>query len=198
MNTAEEPASIGDVHSVEFALAEDDVVAFASDPFLRTPLLRVSVGSYRILMFFGTITVAFAAYAIFGDGNWLYNSHFQESVVGYGFLAIVAVLFLERPLGIMRLRRHIRAGRYADFMKHRRVDVAPAGVILRSVGEEITVPWSNVARVVAIEAGALLVGVETTLAVPRRVFADQAAFASFVLRAQTLRRAALTGVGSDP
>jgi hypothetical protein len=105
---------------VEFALTEDDLVAFASLPFARTPLLRLSVDFYRILVFVGTVAILLVAYAIFGDGRWWYDPQFRGSVIGYGFLAMVALVFLDRPLGVMLLRRRIRSGRYADFMRHRR------------------------------------------------------------------------------
>jgi hypothetical protein len=176
--------------SVEFALTEDDLVAFASLPFARTPLLRLSVDFYRILVFVGTVAILLVAYAIFGDGRWWYDPQFRGSVIGYGFLAMVALVFLDRPLGVMLLRRRIRSGCYADFMRHRRVDVSLAGVSSLSTGEEVTIPWSSLARVGVTEAGALLVGEELVLAVPRRAFADQAAFVFFVRTAQTQHRAA--------
>jgi hypothetical protein len=176
--------------SVEFALTEDDLVAFASLPFGRTPLLRLSVDFYRILVFVGTVAILLVAYAIFGDGRWWYDPQFRGSVIGYGFLAMVALVFLDRPLGVMLLRRRIRSGRYADFMRHRRVDVSLAGVSSLSTGEEVTIPWSSLSRVGVTEAGALLVGEELVLAVPRRAFADQAAFVFFVRTAQTQHRAA--------
>jgi hypothetical protein len=107
------------------------------------------------------------ANAIFGDGEWWYDPQLRGTVIGYFFLAMAALVFLDRPLSVMRVRRRIRAGRLRRFQGHRRGDVSPAGVSAHAAGEEITVPWSSIARVIATEAGALVVAEELVLAVPR-------------------------------
>jgi hypothetical protein len=177
-----------DVRVVDYALTEDDMVAFANVPFTST-LLRYSPGVLRFFAFLGAIAVFVSASLLSGSVDWWLDPAFRGRALAIIAAVFVGLFVFERPLSTFILRRRIRAGRYADMMQQRRLELSPAGVRSTTRTEEKTAPWSEITTVTASIAGAYLISSPGRgYIVPRRAFPDAAAFSDFVRTAQDLRR----------
>jgi YcxB-like protein len=177
-----------DVCVVDYALTEDDMVAFANVPFTST-LFRYSPGVWRFFAFLGAIVVFLLAGLLSGSVDWWLDPAFRGRVFAIIAAVFMGLVVFERPLLTFILRRRIRAGRYADMMRQRRLELSPAGVRSTTRTEETIAQWSEITRVTTSVAGAYLVSSPGRgYIVPRRAFPDTAAFAEFIRTARQLRQ----------
>jgi hypothetical protein len=178
-----------DVRAVDYALTEDDMVAFANVPFTSTLLSRYSTGVLRLFAFLGAIVVFLLAGLLSGSVDWWLDPAFRGRAFAIIAAVFIAVFVFERPLLTFILRRRVRTGRYAEMMQQRRLELSPAGVRSTTRTEETVTQWSEITRVTASIAGAYLISSPGRgYIVPRRAFPDPSAFAEFVRTARQLRQ----------
>jgi hypothetical protein len=178
-----------DVRVVDYALTEDDMVAFANVPLTSTFLLRYSWGVLWFFTLLAAIVIFIAGGLLAGGVERWHDPEFRGRA-----LAIIAAVFIglfvfERPMLVFILRRRIRAGRYAEMMQQCRLQLSAEGVKSTSRSTETIMPWPAVVTVVASSAGVyLLSSTRRGYVVPRRAFPDPSAFAQFVRTARQLRQ----------
>jgi YcxB-like protein len=174
---------------VEYALTEDDMVAFANVPFTSTFVFRYSTGALRLFVFLAAVVVFVAVGLFSGSVDRWHDPKFRGWALAVIAAVLIGGLVFERPLLTFILRRRVRAGGYAEMMQQRRLQLSAKGIKSTTRTEESLTRWPDIVRVTASSAGAyLLSSVRHGYVVPRRAFPDAEAFAEFVRTAQKLRR----------
>src|ERR1044071_7616372 len=91
-------------HIVEFALTEDDLVAFANVGWGRSVLLQFDVGTLRLFAFLAVVAIVPLLGLVGGAEDWWEDPTFRHRAVGVVAVALVgrlraavAQLFLTAP-----------------------------------------------------------------------------------------------------
>ncbi len=176
-----------EVYAVEYALTEDDMVAFAN--VAPTFLSRHSLDVLRFFAFLAAIAVFLLFGLLSGKIDRWHDPAFKGAAMAVVVTLLIGWFVAERPVMSLMLRRRIRGGRYAELMQSRRLALSSRGVMSRSRGGDVFTPWADITVVAASGAGAYLVSSRRrSYLVPRRVFPSADAFMGFVQTAQELRR----------
>jgi hypothetical protein len=174
--------------AVEYALTEDDLMAFANVGG-QTFLMRFDVGTLRVFAFLAVIVIVPLLGFASGSAEWWEEPGFRHRAVGVVGIFLIALFVFEKPLLNHLLRRRIRAGRFAGLMERRRLELTPAGIRSVTRVSDDTASWDHISRIVVSAAGLhLIYGARRGFLVPRHAFAKPTDFAAFADAARRLKR----------
>jgi hypothetical protein len=170
---------------VEYDLTVDDMMAFYDDALRRAPEAKRQLRYHMILTTLIAVICCFFVFYVLGVGFPPDSSY----LIGTG-LVVVVLLAKSWSRVHKAMLRNIR--RYYDRNENRRkfglrtVVVGPDGVTANSVLEATLTTWEAVTEIVVRHEFVFFHSDSlSALVVPRRAFADDFAFETFVEAAQT-------------
>jgi hypothetical protein len=175
---------MSDSQSVEFALTAQDYVAYTRMTLKRSIWTKLVFWCPLILL----LMIGLQACVMYSATGALGINADEIPAL----LILVAMLFFSPIMGVVSRLRFQSAG-FAKFRKPVRVEISPAGI--RSTGgiADSLTPWSSVIDIVQTPAALYLFILKYNAhIVPRRAFADEAAFERFAATAQAYWRPAQT------